>query len=80
LKIIGNYWKRQYKFFKFFLNNGKEKRVQVVAWNDDIDPILHQILPNYVNIFIFLYFNFFPYNYKYQYKESRILYEKSSIK
>ncbi|XP_025265607.1 uncharacterized protein LOC112638324 [Camponotus floridanus] len=37
---------QQYKFFKFYLNNGKGKRVQIVAWNDDIDFVEHHIKVN----------------------------------
>lgn len=47
-RIVGN--KQQYKVFKFYLNNAKGKRLQVVAWNNDIDNILHHIMPNHVNI------------------------------
>lgn len=47
-RLVGN--KQQYKFFKFYLNNGNGRRVQVVAWNDDIDLIEHHILSNYVSI------------------------------
>jgi len=47
-RIVGN--KLQYKFFKFYLNNGDGRKVQIVAWNDDIDHILPLIIPNHVNI------------------------------
>jgi len=47
-RIVGN--KQQYKFFKFYLNNGDGRKIQMVAWNDDIDYILPLIMPNYVNI------------------------------
>lgn len=43
--------KQQYKFFKFYLNNGNGKRIQIVSWNDDIDYIQPHIIVN-VSIFI----------------------------
>lgn len=46
--IVGN--KQQYEILKFYLNNGNERRVQVITWNDDIDNIINHIRPNYVNI------------------------------
>lgn len=51
-RIVGN--KQQYKVFKFFLNNGNGKRVQVIAWNEEIEKIIHHIVPNHVNIFFIL--------------------------
>lgn len=57
-RYVGN--KQQYKFFKFYMNNGKGKRIQVVAWNDDIDYIQHHIMVNHVSTFYyFLFVNFF---------------------
>lgn len=50
-RIVGN--KQQYKFFKFHLNNGNGRKIQIVAWNDDIDQILPLIMPNHVNILNF---------------------------
>jgi len=44
---VGN--KQQYEFFKFYLNNGNRRKIQIVAWNDDIDYILPLIMPNHVN-------------------------------
>jgi len=44
--------KMQYKFFKFYLNNGNGKRVQIVAWNDDVEIIEPHIMVNYVSILI----------------------------
>lgn len=49
-RIVGN--NQQYRFFKFYLNNGKGKRVQVVAWNEDIDNVAPFILPNCVSVFV----------------------------
>ncbi|XP_036141279.1 uncharacterized protein LOC118645060 [Monomorium pharaonis] len=40
-RIVGN--NQQYKIFKFFLNNGSGRRIQIVVWNDDIDKIRHHI-------------------------------------
>ncbi|XP_071576854.1 uncharacterized protein [Temnothorax nylanderi] len=36
--------KSQYKVFKFYLNNGSGKRVQIVAWNDDVDVVEQYIV------------------------------------
>ncbi|KAL6429486.1 hypothetical protein ACFW04_008270 [Cataglyphis niger] len=38
--------KQQYKFYKFYLNNGKRRRIQIVAWNE-IEKIGH-ILSNHI--------------------------------
>lgn len=46
-RIVGN--QQQYKFFKFFLNNGSERRVQCVVWNDDVDRVESYIKSNYVS-------------------------------
>ncbi|KAL0128616.1 hypothetical protein PUN28_003770 [Cardiocondyla obscurior] len=43
-KIVGN--NQQYKIFKFFFNNGKGRKIQVLAWNDDIDIVMKHIQPN----------------------------------
>ncbi|XP_025997415.2 uncharacterized protein LOC113005758 [Solenopsis invicta] len=40
--------KHQYKVFKFFLNNGSGKRVQVISWNDEIDRVESHIKSNYI--------------------------------
>jgi len=53
-RIVGN--KQQYKFFKFYLNNGNGRKIQIVAWNDDIDYILPLIMPNHVNKHKVIYF------------------------
>ncbi|KAL0128609.1 hypothetical protein PUN28_003763 [Cardiocondyla obscurior] len=45
-RIVGN--NQQYKLFKFYLNNESGRRVQVVAWNDEIDRILVHVRPNYI--------------------------------
>lgn len=42
---------KQYRIFKFYINNGHGKRVQVIVWNDDIDYILPHIKLNYVSYF-----------------------------
>lgn len=41
-RIVGN--KQVYKVLKFYLNNGNGRRIQVVAWNDDIENIIKGIL------------------------------------
>ncbi|XP_071574402.1 uncharacterized protein [Temnothorax nylanderi] len=40
--------KSQYKVFKLYLNNGSGKRVQIVAWNDDIDVVEQYIISNQI--------------------------------
>ncbi|XP_071582010.1 uncharacterized protein [Temnothorax nylanderi] len=45
-RYVGN--KSQYKVFKFFLNNGDGKRVQIIAWNDDIEKVEEYIKSNYI--------------------------------
>ncbi|XP_024877221.1 uncharacterized protein LOC112458045 isoform X2 [Temnothorax curvispinosus] len=40
--------KQQYKIFKFFLNNGNGKRVQVITWNDEVDKVEPHIKLNYI--------------------------------
>lgn len=40
--------KQQYKVFKFYLNNGQGRRVQIIVWNDDIKPIEHHIKLNHL--------------------------------
>lgn len=47
---------KQFKFFKFFVNNGCGKRIQIVAWNDEIDRIEHDIKLNFVSIsYLYIY-------------------------
>ncbi|KAL0116342.1 hypothetical protein PUN28_009736 [Cardiocondyla obscurior] len=46
-KIVGH--NQQSKVFKFFLNNGNGKGIQVVCWNDEISRICDYILPNCIN-------------------------------
>jgi len=53
-KLVGG--KQQYKFFKFYLNNGIRKRVQVVAWNDNIDYVENEVSFNNVSFFNIYYF------------------------
>lgn len=48
-KLVGD--KQQYKFFKFYINNGTGRRVQVVAWNENISKIENQIMANYVSYY-----------------------------
>ncbi|XP_026828252.1 uncharacterized protein LOC113562612, partial [Ooceraea biroi] len=43
-RIVGS--NQQYKIFKFYLNNGSGRRIQIVVWNDDIENILPYIIPN----------------------------------
>ena len=52
-RTVGN--NQQYQFFKFYLNNGTGKRIQVVAWNDNVKLVEKLIEPNYVS-YIFIYF------------------------
>ncbi|XP_024871168.1 uncharacterized protein LOC112454160 [Temnothorax curvispinosus] len=41
--------KSQYKIFKFYLNNGSGKRVQIVqTWNDDVDVVEQYIISNQI--------------------------------
>jgi len=40
-RYVGN--NNQYKIFKFYINNGSGRRVQIVAWNDDIENVEHLI-------------------------------------
>lgn len=51
-RLVGD--DQQYKFYKFYLNNNKGKRVQVVAWNDDIQNVEHLIMSNHVSIYIYV--------------------------
>lgn len=46
---------QEYKFFKFYLNNNKGRRVQVVAWNDNIRDVEHHITSNHVSAYICIY-------------------------
>ncbi|XP_024891762.1 uncharacterized protein LOC112467401 [Temnothorax curvispinosus] len=45
-RLVGD--KQQYKFFKFFLNNANGRRVQVVAWNEEIKNVESLIIPNHI--------------------------------
>ncbi|XP_029154771.1 uncharacterized protein LOC114927886 [Nylanderia fulva] len=40
--------KKQYKVFKFYINNGEGRRVQVVVWNDDITPVEPHVKLNHI--------------------------------
>ncbi|XP_024871876.1 uncharacterized protein LOC112454612 [Temnothorax curvispinosus] len=40
--------KQQYKIFKFFLNNGNGKRIQIMTWNDEVDKVEPHIKLNYI--------------------------------
>jgi len=44
---------QQYKFFKFYLNNGNSKRIQIVAWNEYVDKVEKHIQSNNVSYIIF---------------------------
>lgn len=44
---VGN--KLQYKFFKFYVNNGHGRRVQIVSWNNDIENVECHIKLNHVS-------------------------------
>jgi len=46
-KIVGK--TQQYRLLKFILNNNSRHRIQVVAWNAEIDRIKHHIQPNRVS-------------------------------
>lgn len=52
-RFVGN--NQQYKFFKFYLNNGKGKRIQVVAWNEFVKKVDLHIQSNNVSYIIFLF-------------------------
>ncbi|XP_071577714.1 uncharacterized protein [Temnothorax nylanderi] len=39
---------KQYRFFKFYINNGSGRRIQVVAWNDEVERIEQQITTNII--------------------------------
>ncbi|XP_029171953.1 uncharacterized protein LOC114941216 isoform X1 [Nylanderia fulva] len=39
---------KQYKVFKFYINNGEGRRVQVVVWNDDITPVEPHVKLNHI--------------------------------
>lgn len=49
-RSVGN--NQQYKFFKFFMNNGNGKRIQIVAWNENIDIVEKYIQANYVSVIL----------------------------
>lgn len=40
----------QFKIFKFCINNGDGKRVQIVAWNEEIDRIEQNVKSNFVSV------------------------------
>lgn len=50
-RYVGN--NNQYKIFKFYINNGSGRRVQIVAWNDDIENVEHLINTNCVSAIIY---------------------------
>lgn len=52
-RLVGN--NNQYKFFKFYLNNGNGKRIQIVAWNENVDIVEKYIQSNYVSYLISFY-------------------------
>ncbi|XP_026829641.1 uncharacterized protein LOC113562967 [Ooceraea biroi] len=43
-RIVGS--NQQFKIFKFYLNNGSRRRIQIVAWNEEIETILPYVIPN----------------------------------
>lgn len=51
-RYVGN--NNQYKIFKFYINNGSGRCVQVIAWNDEIDNIEPLIKTNFVSGFYYL--------------------------
>jgi len=57
--IVGN--NQQYKFFKFYLNNDNGKRIQIVAWNENIDIVETYIQSNYVSYNFSYTFNSYSY-------------------
>lgn len=42
---------QQYRVFKFYMNNGNGRRVQIIVWNDDIKNVEPNIKLNYVSNF-----------------------------
>jgi len=46
-KIVGK--AQHYTLLKFMLNNNSRHRIQIVAWNNEIERIQHHIQPNKVN-------------------------------
>jgi len=50
--------KSQYKVFKFYVNNGNGRRVQIIVWNDDIDSVEDNIKLNHVSNPIFFLFSY----------------------
>lgn len=51
-RLVGN--KQQFNFFKFYLNNNKGRKIQVVAWNDDVKRVEDIILSSHVNVLFFI--------------------------
>lgn len=47
-KIVGK--AQHYRLLKFILNNNSRHRVQVVAWNDEVERIGYHMQPNQVII------------------------------
>lgn len=45
-KIVGK--AQQYKLLKFMVNNNSRHRIQVVAWNNEIERIQFHLKPNRV--------------------------------
>lgn len=45
-KIVGK--TQNYKLLKFILNNNQHHRVQIVAWNDEIERVEFHLKPNRV--------------------------------
>jgi len=45
-KIVGK--AQQYRLLKFMVNNNSRHRIQVVAWNNEIERIQFHLKPNWV--------------------------------
>lgn len=46
-KIVGK--NQNYRLLKFILNNNSKHRIQVVAWNKEIEKVEFHLKPNYVS-------------------------------
>jgi len=46
-KIVGK--TQQYRLLKFIINNNSRHRIQVVAWNNEIDRVGFHLKPNRVS-------------------------------
>jgi len=50
---------QHYRLLKFILNNNSKHRVQVVAWNAEIERIEFHLQPNISLIFIFIFLYYY---------------------